>query len=239
MEYADGEDPRFDTVYPEYLTDVNLYRCPSTAGNDTTEQKNSAGVDITVRYCDSASSVALGVDEESGLAGVVVLTGQSYEYHPLIYDKCDDTDPMFTGWGANIAQQMAAAWISDPCEEVSMAEIPGCYDQDLQLTDGALSEVGAVGPIGNGGGDTIYRLKEGIERFMISDINNPAGSAVSQSEISVYFDYTLGYVQAFNHVPGGANVLYMDGHVEFVRYPGKWPVTRWWATLLSPGGLFD
>ena len=28
----------------------------------------------------------------------------------------------------------------------------------------------------------------------------------------------------FNHVPGGANVLYMDGHVEFQRYPtGKFP----------------
>ena len=28
----------------------------------------------------------------------------------------------------------------------------------------------------------------------------------------------------FNHVPGGSNVLYMDGHVEFLRYPSKFPV---------------
>jgi prepilin-type processing-associated H-X9-DG protein len=27
----------------------------------------------------------------------------------------------------------------------------------------------------------------------------------------------------FNHVPGGCNVLYMDGHVEFVRYPQMEP----------------
>ncbi|MFP4172234.1 MAG: H-X9-DG-CTERM domain-containing protein, partial [Candidatus Hydrogenedentota bacterium] len=31
----------------------------------------------------------------------------------------------------------------------------------------------------------------------------------------------------FNHIPGGSNVLYMDGHVEFVRfnqdYPIEWP----------------
>ena len=33
----------------------------------------------------------------------------------------------------------------------------------------------------------------------------------------------------FNHVPGGANVLYMDGHVEFVRYPEGYPVTAWVA----------
>jgi len=25
----------------------------------------------------------------------------------------------------------------------------------------------------------------------------------------------------FNHVPGGANVLYMDGHVEFLKYPNE------------------
>jgi prepilin-type processing-associated H-X9-DG protein len=28
-----------------------------------------------------------------------------------------------------------------------------------------------------------------------------------------------------NHVPGGCNVLYMDGHVEFVKYPSKTPVS--------------
>ena len=28
----------------------------------------------------------------------------------------------------------------------------------------------------------------------------------------------------FNHVPGGSNVLFMDGHVEFMRYPSVSPV---------------
>jgi prepilin-type processing-associated H-X9-DG protein len=28
---------------------------------------------------------------------------------------------------------------------------------------------------------------------------------------------------SYNHLPGGANVLYMDGHVEFVKQ-GKYPV---------------
>ena len=45
-------------------------------------------------------------------------------------------------------------------------------------------------PLGNGGtpGCSIYRLREGIERFMISDINNPGrygdtrGAAGEQSE---------------------------------------------------------
>jgi len=36
----------------------------------------------------------------------------------------------------------------------------------------------------------------------------------------------------FSHTPGGSNVLYMDGHVEFIRYPGKAPVNPGTATLL-------
>jgi prepilin-type N-terminal cleavage/methylation domain-containing protein/prepilin-type processing-associated H-X9-DG protein len=98
---------------------------------------------------------------------------------------------------------------------------------------------------------TIFRLREGIERFFITDINNPAASAVGQSMFPVMFDgWATSYmseeiggsniyrpgVATFNHVPGGSNVLYMDGHVEWVRYEqsdvqnqiqrGKFPVTQ-------------
>ncbi len=83
------------------------------------------------------------------------------------------------------------------------------------------------------------RLKEGVERFFITDINNPAAGAQSQSEIFVMFDawadnfntaidtgapVPSNAVAFYNHVPGGANVLYMDGHVEFVRYNTKAPI---------------
>jgi prepilin-type processing-associated H-X9-DG protein len=75
--------------------------------------------------------------------------------------------------------------------------------------------------------------KEGIERFFITDINNPAGAAQAQSTIFIMWDAfgsgivpdnsslteaQVGNIQQFNHVPGGCNVLYMDGHVEFVRW---------------------
>ncbi|MGI6460439.1 MAG: H-X9-DG-CTERM domain-containing protein [Candidatus Hydrogenedentales bacterium] len=69
------------------------------------------------------------------------------------------------------------------------------------------------------GAKTAYRLREGIERFMVTDINNPAGSAQAQSELPVFFDNFSAEASNFNHVPGGGNVLYMDGHVEFLRYP--------------------
>ena len=85
---------------------------------------------------------------------------------------------------------------------------------------------------------TIYRLREGIERFFVTDINDPAATAVAQSEVpimwdtwgdtSVIYGATPGDPSAgiiiWNHVPGGCNVLYMDGHVEFIRHTVKYPV---------------
>jgi len=67
---------------------------------------------------------------------------------------------------------------------------------------------------------TFNRLREGIERFSITDINNPAGSAQAQSQLVVSYDEAQqsGASWArYNHVPGGVNVLFMDGHVQFAK----------------------
>ena len=78
---------------------------------------------------------------------------------------------------------------------------------------------------------------------MITDINNPAGSAKGQSEIVVANDVvtsaSTGSVQ-YNHVPGGANVLYLDGHVKFVKYDasgGDFPMSTGYALVL--GAIFN
>jgi prepilin-type processing-associated H-X9-DG protein len=79
---------------------------------------------------------------------------------------------------------------------------------------------------GNSRGNTIYRLREGIERFLITDINNPAASAKAQSTIIIASDMisNTGSDALFNHIPGGANVLYMDGHIEFQKYDKHGPM---------------
>jgi prepilin-type N-terminal cleavage/methylation domain-containing protein/prepilin-type processing-associated H-X9-DG protein len=90
-------------------------------------------------------------------------------------------------------------------------------------------------PYGTGDGDTIYRLREGIERFMITDINNPGASARAQSELWIMFDNVATVAGEYNHVPGGSNVLYLDGHVSFTRYPGPddGPITNATASFFG------
>ena len=97
------------------------------------------------------------------------------------------------------------------------------YDDDLTVQSGA-------------GGEKIgRRLKDGVERFFITDINNPAASSRAQSEVAILWDQVSGKVvqNGFNHVPGGSNVLYMDGHVNFIHYPGDFPASRAWASLVD------
>ena len=88
--------------------------------------------------------------------------------------------------------------------------------------------------MGNGGGTTIFQLRDGIERFVITDINNPGVSAKSQSDIAVFSDNISLYLDRYNHVPGGSNVLFMDGHVEFKKYPStEFPVNEGYARFMG------
>ncbi|MGI6461522.1 MAG: H-X9-DG-CTERM domain-containing protein [Candidatus Hydrogenedentales bacterium] len=116
-------------------------------------------------------------------------------------------------------------------------------DSDISLTGAEISALAGLLNVpltgyGNGapGSNTIYRLREGVERFMVTDINNPAGSAMAQSELPVMADLVATSVELYNHVPGGGNVLFMDGHVEFIRYPGTGLASEAMAIVVGVAG---
>ena len=67
-------------------------------------------------------------------------------------------------------------------------------------------------------GATVYRLREGVERFFTTDSKNPAACARAQATIPVLIE------RPGNH-PGMGNVLYLDGHVERRKCPGEFPYT--------------
>lgn len=74
--------------------------------------------------------------------------------------------------------------------------------------------------VGTGDTHTIFRVGDNVSRFLITDINNQSGNtgAASDSQITIMFDQTSYSPAGFNHVPGGANILFLDGHVEFRNY---------------------
>ncbi len=204
-------------MYPEYMSDPNVVLCPSGSNMDM----------------GPATEAGVIEDDGSGTCQWVGFPSQadrSYNYFGYAFDRVDENDltsPHPFDASINVPAQLTAAFplIADVLLLNPIADLNYKLDEDLS--------VGA--PNGNGGGETVYRLREGIERFLITDINNPAAGAVAQSELAVAWDIissNFANYTTFNHIPGGCNVLYMDGHVSFLRYPNeKFPVTPGYANF--------
>jgi len=69
-------------------------------------------------------------------------------------------------------------------------------------------------------GRPVPRLREGVERFFITDINNPAAGTAQQSTIPVMFEIAQ---HPDGGEPEGCNVLYMDGHVGYLDFGEAFP----------------
>ena len=227
--------PLVSSVYPEYLTDPAIVFCPSDA------------TDRLENHVDEHGTLTLAnkVDGPNHQEGVEAIDA-SYTYVPWVLDRISDDSPkgfsihllgIADSIGLSIEDSIDFAeqpsQLLDFVRSMFMGIMPYRHSDDAAGLRIEADKDRSVDPgNGNGGGSTIYRLRQGIERFMITDINNPAASAKAQSTIFTMYDNTAIDVGQFNHVPGGSNVLYMDGHVQFVRYPGPPPVTRKLAGMM-------
>jgi len=187
--------PHGYSIYPEYLTDMNIWVCPSDEDNRRD-------------FYDGGPYGTGSFNDADGNPIIECFDGISYVY---------------LGWLImNDAEITAAAELV-----VKLVNGEMLPDQDYSVEDNLYV-----------GDHTFYRLREGIERFMVTDINNPAATAVAQSEVPVQWDWLGVTAAGFNHVPGGCNVLFMDGHVEFIKYaspsdPDDFPVTETMAQLAT------
>ena len=220
-------------IYPEYLTDLDLYYCPS----DTSFEKGLVQEEVEARLAQTKPSppppprdLLPGIDDIAW-----ELDCRSYEY--ISWATSNDTE------GVTALQCMIATYLANGAPGNAVHHWIN-YDIDYSDITASFTAGGCASPpggtplpgSGSGGSNSMYRLREGIERFMITDINNPAASAIAQSEIPVMFDVVNVNVRNYNHVPGGSNVLYMDGHVEFIKYPGEYPCGSAFAAAKFAGG---
>ena len=245
------------SIMPEYLTDGNVLVCPSEADPGLVNNPTSGEPWMHVP-CSNFELSNYG-----GSAGGWAACDESYYYLGYALDRADEgnlpaqvllalDDEAVIPAGKFISGQVLVAlgyiealhmlYPASPKPNWPIFELQyGKLDSDIDLTGTEISTLaGLIGiPLtgyGNAGTNTIYRLREGIERFMITDINNPGSSALAQSELPVMSDLVATAVALYNHVPGGANVLYMDGHVEFIRYPGKDLVSEAMAVVVGVAG---
>jgi prepilin-type N-terminal cleavage/methylation domain-containing protein/prepilin-type processing-associated H-X9-DG protein len=256
---VDAED-----VYPDYWNDPNLLFCPSDARIASNLGRQYGFDEDIIAQVERVAQ--MGPAYEPAVYALLSLA-PSYVYVPWLCNSASQFydiymslqhsygDSIFnrheyTDWNA---QTDGPADINDVLGP-NATSTDGSYDHMYPVNllhntygaDGLESMVytqqGWSKGDDNGGQlpEEYPRLKEGVERFLITDINNPAGSTEAQSTIVVMFDAFgagdygapegswFGYesqgsdrISRFNHVPGGCNVLFMDGHVEFRRLGEK------------------
>ncbi len=223
-------------LYPEYLTDPLIALCPSDAERALHEDDmrvGRPGGDL------EEGAFCIGYAENNG-GKCMRAMDTSYGYLGWVFDNTEarainEFGIIGTLLSAFLDGDQPDADTQIPIQTVAvLITAIGGADEDnlIDLLDNDDPGVFAWGPAdrdadteeigfpesGNGGSSTVFRLREGIERFLITDINNPAAGAQAQSTVWIQFDQIATSVADFNHVPGGANVLYLDGHVDFLTY---------------------
>jgi len=199
-------------MIPEYISDINVIWCPSwMAESDPVE-----------RYDGKRGN-------KDGIVQPEEITRNPFDYTGwLLLDDINLLGPLMNVVGTDINTRFTEnELLNSPIGELGLASYATnglASDMDYTLTTPAFAGTQV------GGGDTFFRLRQGIERFLITDINNPAASATAASIIPIMWDHISTKTDAYGHVPGGANVLYLDGHVTFIKYPSdRFPVSLGFA----------
>ena len=269
-------------LYPDYWTDVSIAVCPSDSRQDYDPWGTlGTGFGVEQDYAGQIARLAQKASETTGQYAhdsclkAFLSIPISYIYTPyavrtnaqfldvsllhfywwsiLMAEPGSNSPPYFEPWGCKFGVWKNSILNNQDVPESAVTAF------GLGPNSGVLDDDGKPLP------KSYRRLKEGIERFFITDINNPAGANAAQSTIFVVFDAWMNSAGAaalmptwivsnfpsgvglYNHVPGGANVLYMDGHVEFVKYNQKPPVATsiggiagqalgWWMYLFGGYG---
>ncbi len=166
--------PSLFALYPEYLTDPNLLFCPSSATLDQAKKNIlDANGKPCLQYTDPKNKCASAVDNSYGYAGWVMdKLGYVQPGEPL--------DPLITMMttfassdAANLPSDLSAGGIPQLVAALQAlllnkglagafmnkeaSKIASLIDGDIDLSDSPY----ATRALGNGGGNTIYRLKEG------------------------------------------------------------------------------
>jgi prepilin-type N-terminal cleavage/methylation domain-containing protein/prepilin-type processing-associated H-X9-DG protein len=201
--------PDMQSMYPEYLSDLNVLVCPS--------DMNAGSLQEGIWNLDNDPK------QPYDLCAVGPL---SYQYISWTFRGArdfilagHDENEEPSGPGVNVSVNFLTA-LAGKIIAAGEGDL-AVYDEDVPFNHES------YGPT------TLYRLREGVERFLITDINNPASGAYAQSQLAYFFDTVAPDTARFNHVPGGGNALHMDGHVEFQRYPANGTYTRAWMSVVA------
>ena len=179
----------FYSVYPEYLTDVKILVCPSDAtatGADVQELLDEIALgDPQQRYTDIGDFSLPNMKK----LGMLYVLNRFYSYYYMGWATTSDNSLRGASWAPHLLKQDCGGGWDEPalCDLAKDFTLDN-FGDPLSYYNNAFPDETPVFYEGSGGGPTVLALREGIERFFITNINNPAGSAKAQSDIFMVMD---------------------------------------------------
>ncbi len=194
------------SIFPDYLSDLEVLVCPSGlavhGGKSDRWYKDETFAEehITSEYFNGLTPDPLDGDPQ--FWSRIRLMGLRPDWECV-------TSQMYTYFPYAIVTEEQGLFLFDELDRLMWLGDSNFMNHDLTV-------LGGHAP---GGGNTFYRTRIGAGRLFITDINNPANSSVSDTQIPVLFDSVTENARiVMNHDPRGGNILYLDGHVKFVKY---------------------
>jgi prepilin-type N-terminal cleavage/methylation domain-containing protein/prepilin-type processing-associated H-X9-DG protein len=214
--------PKVSSVYPEYVATFSLFSCPSSSHNLEGRKENNLLLypehsDLSYLYI---GYVLDKVDAKSpqrplsDIVGVIPFLPKD----AIEYARTRIGPAQFL----NLERALVLRLIIDCVfRQTSDLYTCGCSVIDSHQNVGLYEGI----PLGNSGGTVVHRLSWDSGRYI-------DGGA---SRLWVMLDSFSTSASRMNHVPAGCNVLFLDGHVEFVRYPEMDSVVNpGMASILAP-----
>jgi prepilin-type processing-associated H-X9-DG protein len=186
--------PLVPSIYPEYISDPNVFLCPTDSSSSRDEFTSPEGDSYFHEYCSQPRRGARAA-------------GNSYAYTGYAYLGGDIEAREAAQLRAVLGPVMEAAGRGEWAKAESLVQ------EDVTVPQ-AIAPPGAAEP-------KVYRLREAMGRFLVTDVNDYSAIAKVESEIWTMHDRVhLNFIE-FNHIPAASNVLFLDGHVELVEFMNK------------------
>lgn len=189
--------PLVESIYPEYISDPDFLMCPSNSMTSSSDYETHDRTTYFDLYCQQS-------DRGAGFAA----TSYSYTGYAC-YGGLEDEDDIMSAHEARQLREVLTPLL-EAKQRGDGAQLRELADKDVTTTP----EIAALGAKES----KIYRLRDGVERFLITDANNAAARSKAQSEIWVMHDVLHESPDGYSHSrPAGVNVVCLDGHAEFMR----------------------
>ena len=147
--------------------------------------------------------------------------GRSYWYHGYAMTNVEEFYGVWNGTGSQPVLDSLAGGTVVGTSPVFMPMGLKDWTGDIKLDESSKLAWTAILGTGLAGGDKVYRLRKGVQKYLITDVNDPASSTRAEGQIPVMFD-TFGAFRRRMQRPAGWCITTCRGAATCCIWMATW-----------------